>query len=116
MFCHKCGHEIKQNQKFCSNWGEAVLVNQVPEKKSALTGKTMIIAVGICLFLAAFAVIKLMGKSDEERITGTWVLTEKMYGEREENDKIGAQLILEKDGQDTYTIWEKAIIVCSQCI
>lgn len=98
MYCQKCGREIKQDQKFCSNCGEAILINQVPEKKSALTGKEMVIAAGICLFLVVFAVIKLMGKSDEERITGTWVLVEEMYGGREENDKIGAQLILEKEG------------------
>lgn len=98
MYCHKCGCEIKQKQKFCSNCGEAVLQPAVPEQKSTFTGKTMVIAGGVCLLLIVFAAIKLVGKSDEERITGTWMLIEEKYDGRQVDDNIGGQLIFEEEG------------------
>lgn len=51
------------------------------------------------LFVLLVAAVKLREKSDEERIVGTWILVEEMYGYgRLQTDKIGAQLVFGDDG------------------
>lgn len=99
MYCGKCGCEVKQGQNFCPNCGGALGEQQVHGKKTSFSKSMIFLTIAASLFILIVAAVKLMGKSDEERIVGTWILVEEMYGRgRLQTDKIGAQLVFEGDG------------------
>lgn len=98
MFCSKCGCELKnENSMNCPNCGATVGKGQVLVNNLFLKKNIMIIAVAAVILLIIFAATKLIGKSDEERIVGTWELVEEVYnGPR--TDKVGIQVIFREGG------------------
>lgn len=97
MYCGKCGCEVKQGQKFCPNCGGALGEQQIHGEKTSFSKRMIFLAIVAGLFVLIVAAVKLIGKSDEERIVGTWILVEEMY-DRLQTNKIGAQLVFEGNG------------------
>lgn len=99
MFCQKCGSEVKQGQRVCPKCGKIVRMGiQIPTIKLGAYKNIVPIAVIVVVVLILFASVKAIGKSDEERIAGTWVLVEEVYGKPREYD-IGTQIVFKEGGR-----------------
>lgn len=76
MYCQKCGNKIDEDAKVCAQCGAPVAKTMsflMDKKISPQHIKIIIIAVSI---IAVLGLVKLMVKSPEENLVGTWVCTE----------------------------------------
>lgn len=77
MYCLKCGNKLDEDAKFCSKCGKPVTEDQPSGliKKCLSSKKIIIIALLIALVLVIFGGVKLLTKSTEKSIVGTWICT-----------------------------------------
>lgn len=77
MYCAKCGNKIGEDAKFCGKCGEPISDGQPSglDKKERQSKNIRIIALAVVIVLIVFGGIKLLTKSPENRLVGTWICT-----------------------------------------
>lgn len=78
MQCWKCGNEIKADVRFCPNCGEKIGDSETVSmgERGKFTWKKAVV-IAVCLLVIAF-IVKMVSKSDSERLVGTWVLVSRV--------------------------------------
>lgn len=110
MFCPKCGKELKENERFCSNCGTPVTKNAgVPQKKKQ---KSTILVGIVVVFLAFLLAVRILmpgfitgffsdHSSGEEDDSGTVVKDSDNRVDKEDNDVKNLPTISEEDKSET---------------
>lgn len=77
MYCLKCGNKMDEDARFCSKCGKPVTGRRISGliEKGLPSKNIRIIALAIVLLLVILGGVKLLTKSTEKSIVGTWVCT-----------------------------------------